>query len=86
MRVLGWTKREAGSLNPSGNNGLATSWSVCRTATLDIRVGLLVPMIAFAVVGAPALGDLGPAGLIIIAVAKLNPVRFHAHHGGHDIK
>jgi hypothetical protein len=86
MRVLGWTKREAGSLKPSGSNGLATSCVVCGTATFDITVWLLVPVIAFAVVGAPALGDLGPAGLIVISVAKLKAIRFQAHHGGHDIK
>jgi len=56
------------------------------TATFDIRVWLFVPVIAFAVIGAPALGDLGPAGLIVISVAELNAVRFQADHGGHDIK
>jgi hypothetical protein len=43
-------------------------------------------VIAFAVVGTPTLGDLGPARLRVFSVAKLNAVRFHAHHGSHDIK
>jgi len=85
MRVLGWMKRDAGSLNPSGSNGLATSWLVCGTATFDIRVGLFVPVIAFAVVRAPALGDLGPTGLIVVSVAKPQAARFHVDHGSHDI-
>jgi hypothetical protein len=86
MRVLGWTKREAGSLNPSGSNGLATSWVVCGTATFDdISVGLFVPVIALAIVGAGALGDLGPAGLIVVSLAKLDAARFHADHGSHSI-
>jgi hypothetical protein len=85
MRVLGWTNREAGSLNPAGSNGLATSWLVCGTATFDIRVALFVPVIALAIVGAPALGDLGPAGLIFVPIAKLNAARFHADHGSHSI-
>jgi hypothetical protein len=42
-------------------------------------------MIAFAVVGASALGDLGPAGLIVVSVAKLDAVRFHVDHGSDDI-
>jgi hypothetical protein len=84
MRVLGCTNREAGTLNPSGSKGLATSWLVCATATFDIRVGLFVPVIAFAVVRAAALGDLRP-GLIIVAVAKLNAEGVHPDHGSHDI-
>src|ERR1700682_325671 len=85
MRVLGCTKREAGTLNPSGSKGLATSWLVCGTATFDIRAGLFVPVIAFAVVGAPALGDLGPARLIVVSLAQLNAASFHAEHESHDI-
>jgi hypothetical protein len=42
-------------------------------------------VIAFAVVGASALGDLGPAGLILVSLAKVNGLRFHVDHGGHDI-
>jgi len=85
MRVLGCTKREAGTFTPSGNSGLATSRSVCGIATFDIRVGLFVPVIAFAVVRASALGDLGPAGLVVVAFTKLKAARFHADHGSHRI-
>src|SRR3979411_2841906 len=85
MRVLGCTKREAGSLNPSGSNGLATSGLVCGTATVAIRVGLFVPVIAFAVVGAATFRDLGPAGLVFVSLAKLNRLPFHGDHGSHDI-
>jgi hypothetical protein len=86
MRVLGWTKRDAGSLNPSGTNGLATNWSVRGTATFDIRVGLFVGVIPFAVLRAPTLCDLGPAGLVVVPVVKQQAARFHVDHGGHDIK
>jgi hypothetical protein len=85
MRVLGWTKREAGSLNPSGSNGLATSWLGFGTATFDISVGLFVPVIAFAVVRAAALGDLGPTGLVVVPIAELNAAYFRGDHGSHDI-
>jgi hypothetical protein len=42
-------------------------------------------VVAFAVVGAAALGDLGPARLIVVSPAKLNTPPFHADHGSHDI-
>jgi hypothetical protein len=54
-------------------------------ATFDIGVGLFVSVIAFAVVRAAAFGDLGPAGLIVISLAKLEAARFHSDHGSHDI-
>jgi hypothetical protein len=57
----------------------------CGTATFDIGVGLFVSVIAFAVVRAAAFGDLGPAGLIVISLAKLEAARFHSDHGSHDI-
>src|SRR5438132_511441 len=85
IRVLGWMKCEAGSLKPPGNKGLATNCLVCGTATLDIRVWLFFPVIAFAVIRTRALGDLRPAGLIVVAIAKLNAACFHADHGSHDI-
>jgi len=52
---------------------------------LDISVGLLVPVIAFAIVGAPTLGELGPAGLIVVSAAKLHAAWLHVDHGSHDI-
>ena len=79
MRVLGWTKRDAGSLKPSGSKGLGTSLLVCGTATRDISSGLLVPVIAFAVVGAAALGDLGLA--LVVVAGRLDDSAFHADHG-----
>jgi len=42
-------------------------------------------VIAFAVVRAPALGGLGPAGLVVVAFTKLKAARFHADHGSHCI-
>jgi hypothetical protein len=42
-------------------------------------------VIAFAVVGAATLGDLGPAGLVFVSLTKLNAARFHADHGSHCI-
>jgi hypothetical protein len=79
MQVLGCTKREAGSLNPSGSSGLETSLLVCGTATRDINSGLLVPVIAFAVVRAAALDDLGSA--LIVVARRLDDSPFHADHG-----
>jgi hypothetical protein len=84
MRVLGCTNRDAGSLNPSGSSGLGTSLLVWRTASRDISSGLLVPVIAFAVVGATALGQLGPA-LVIIAGGHLDASPFHPDHGSDSI-
>jgi hypothetical protein len=76
--VLGWTKREAGSLNPSGNSGLETSLSVCGTATRDITRGLFVPVVAFAVVRATALDDLGAA--LEVVAGRLDDSPLHCDH------
>jgi hypothetical protein len=84
MRVLGWTNRDAGSLNPSGNSGLGTSLVVSGTATRDINRGLLVPVIAFAVVRATTFDDLGPA-LIVVASGRLGASPFHPDHGCNSI-
>jgi hypothetical protein len=77
--VLGWTKRDAGSLNPSGSSGLGTSLLVCGTATRDIGSGLFVPVIAFAVVRAAALHDLGPA--LEVVARRLDDSPLHGDHG-----
>jgi len=42
-------------------------------------------VIAFAVVRASALRDLGPAGLVVVAFTKLKAAGFHADHGSHRI-
>src|SRR2546423_13901498 len=84
MRVLGWTKREAGTLKPSGSSGLGTSLLVCGTATGGIGSGLLVPVIAFAGVRAGALGDLGPT-LIVVAPRGLDGSPFRPDHGCNSI-
>jgi hypothetical protein len=42
-------------------------------------------MVAFAVVRASALGDLGSAGLVVESIAKLNVVCLHGDHGSHRI-
>src|SRR5437879_1604381 len=84
MRVLGWTKREAGTLKPSGSSGLGTSSVACGTATVAISAGLLVPVIAFAVVRAAALGDLGPT-LVLVARRGLDASPFRPDHGCHSI-
>src|SRR5207248_5305649 len=80
IRVLGWTKREAGTVKPSGSSGLETSLLVCGTATGGIGSGLLVPVIAFAVVRAAALGDLGPT-LVVVARRGLDASPFGPDHG-----
>jgi len=85
MRVLGWIKREAGSVKPSGNKALATSRSVGGMATVLIACRLLVPVIAFAVVGATALNRLGAAGLVSVDLARLGALAFHLKHGSHSI-
>src|ERR1700680_2125990 len=76
--VLGWTQSVAGNVNPSGNSGLATSLSVCGTATRDISSGLFVPVIAFAVVRAAALHDLGAA--LVVVARSLDASPFHPDH------
>jgi hypothetical protein len=84
MRVLGWTKREAGSLKPSGSRGLGTSLLVCGMATRDISSGLLAAVIAFAVVRATTLRDLG-AALVVVALSRLDDSPFHPDHGCNSI-
>src|ERR1700737_2376627 len=79
IRMLGWTKRDAGSLNPSGNSGLGTSLLVCGMAMRDISSGLLVPVIAFAVVRAAALDDLGPT--LVVVARRLADSPFYRDHG-----
>src|SRR6267378_5015075 len=83
IRVLGCTKREAGSLNPSGNRGLATSLLVSGMAIRDISSVLFVRVIAFAVVRAGALGDLGLAPIVV--ARRLDDSPFHPDHGCHCI-
>src|SRR6266550_7630564 len=84
MRVLGWTKRVVGTVKPSGSSGLGTSLLVCGTATGGIGSGLLVPVIAFAVVRAAALSDLGPT-LVVVAGGALDASPFRPDHGCNSI-
>src|ERR671923_308814 len=82
IRVLGWTKRDAGTLKPSGSSGVGTSRSVLGSATPLMR--LLVAVVAFAVVRATALGRLGPARLVVVAGRPDCPP-FHFDHGSQPI-
>ena len=52
---------------------------VCGTAMRDISCVLVVPVIAFAVVRATALDDLGPA--LVLVARRLDDPAFDAHHG-----
>jgi len=54
-------------------------------ATVLIACRLLVPVIAFAVVGATALNRLGAAGLVSVDLARLGALAFHLKHGSHSI-
>jgi len=50
-----------------------------------MRVGLFVAVIALAVVRASAFDDLGPAGLVVVSLPKLNAASLHFNHGRHCI-
>jgi hypothetical protein len=60
--VLGWTYRDTGTVKPSGRSGLGMT----RSATTCPLAGLVVSVVALAVVRAAALRDFGAAWLIFV--------------------
>src|ERR671934_1402257 len=85
IRALGWMKRDAGTLNPSGSSGEATRRSVVGTATRFMEWSLFVPVVAFAIVGTAAFRGFGATRLVVIEFGHLAHSPFHANHGSKPI-
>jgi hypothetical protein len=83
MRVLGCTKRDAGTLKPSGSRGLETSSPgpdpLCATEPL-----LLVSVVTFAVIRATTFDGLRPE-LPFATLDRLS-TPFHVKHGSQTIR